>query len=236
VDQSLLPRTLTWDEVDPGMHPFDADSALQVIRTFPPASMVPVRPKHSWGSRELNEWSHGVGWAWADAMTRAMVERWGRWVTGWRWALGEGDFDGGPVHSWCCPHHSLNGAEETLPRVSGALVEWRAWLEDLSGRFDRYPLTDPEDHVLWERGMVHLVHHVVDRTMADSGWYEHCEQVLSWYLARWGLAAGEARRLVTEAIGGRFQSWAEPAGTDVDEVAERLARAVGQVGPAHDGG
>jgi hypothetical protein len=34
VDQSLLPRTLTWDEVDPGTHPFDADSAPHVIRVL----------------------------------------------------------------------------------------------------------------------------------------------------------------------------------------------------------
>jgi hypothetical protein len=234
VDESLLPRTLTWDEVDPGTHPFDAVSAPHDIRGLAPAIMVPVRPCCSRGSRELTEWAYTVGWEWLEAMTQAMIERWGRWVTGWRWSPGEGDLDGGPVHGWCCTHDSVNGAGETLPRVSGALAEWRSWLEDLAERFNRYPLTGADDRVLWERGMVHLVHHVLDRTMADSGWYQHCEQVLSWYLARWGVPAGEARHLVTEAIGGRFQSWIEPAGTDVEEVAERLASSFGELGPMHD--
>jgi hypothetical protein len=63
-----------------------------------------------------------------------MVERWGRWVVGWRWALDEGDFGGGPIHAWCCPRDSITSAEETLARVGAALIEWRGWLEELAER------------------------------------------------------------------------------------------------------
>jgi hypothetical protein len=82
---------------------------------------------------------------------------------------------------------------------------------------------------MWERGAVDLVHRVVVRTGAGDAWYRHCAQVLAWFLARWGIAEQEARRLVAEAIGGRFRSWMEPAESDVDDMASRLARAVGHL-------
>jgi hypothetical protein len=165
-------------------------------------------------------------------MTRAMIERWGRWAAGWRWARDEGDFGGGPVAGWCCATDSITGAEETLARVSGALVEWRSWVEELSACFERYPLASlatPPDRAMWERGAVDLVHRVVVRTGAGDAWYRHCAQVLAWFLARWGIAEEEARRLVEEAVGGRFRSWMEPAESDVDDMASRLGRAVGQL-------
>ena len=48
-------------------------------------------------------WGHGEAHAGADAMSHALVERYGRWVVGSRWSHDEGDFDGGPVGHWCCP-------------------------------------------------------------------------------------------------------------------------------------
>ncbi|MFD0538950.1 Fic family protein [Actinomadura luteofluorescens] len=50
-------------------------------------------------------------------MSHALAERYGRWAVGWRWAHDEGDFDGGPVGSWCCPRDSVTTPEETLTRV-----------------------------------------------------------------------------------------------------------------------
>jgi hypothetical protein len=47
VDWSLAPWTLTWDEVDPGRHPFDPDSAPGDVRSVDPASEFPFRrPAH----------------------------------------------------------------------------------------------------------------------------------------------------------------------------------------------
>ncbi|WUD77170.1 Fic family protein [Streptomyces sp. NBC_00510] len=77
-------------------------------------------------------------------MSHALVERYGRWAVGWRWAHDEGDFDGGPVGNWCCPRDSITTPEETLARVVAALCEWRGWLESLAGWFEAYPLKAPD--------------------------------------------------------------------------------------------
>ncbi|MFF8532225.1 hypothetical protein ACN6K9_006208 [Streptomyces sp. SAS_267] len=159
-------------------------------------------------------------------MTRALVERFGRWVLGWRWAHDEGEIGGGPVGSWCCPRDSITSPDETLAKVATALCEWRAWLEDLAERFDRFRLdavpAEERQHQ-WERAAVHLVTHVVDRTGAGDAWYGHCEQVLTWFLARWGVEEATAESLVEEAIGGRFESWTGPEPDVVDDMARRLS-------------
>lgn len=229
VDYSLAPWALTWNEVDPSRHSFDAASVSDVIRELAPASAVPARPSADVDYRQVIDWAHEAGDAWGDSMARAVVDRFGRWASGWRWAIDEGDFGGGPVGSWCCSNHSISEPEETLERVANALVEWRGWLEDLAERFDRYPLAglSEADHVaFWERGAVHLIQHVVDRTGAGDAWYRHCAQVLTWFLARWGVAEDRASRLVDQAIGGRFSSWIGPDETMVDDVAEQLAISV----------
>ncbi len=227
VDYSLAPWALTWDEADPGRHPFDASSPRDAIGELAPAPAVPVRPAGHPADRDVIDWAHGAGAAWADAMSRALIAQYGRWASGWRWARDEGDFGGGPIGNWCCPRDSITSAEETLDRVAAALVEWRTWLEDLAERFEHHPLAGPESDRLhhWERGVVHLVHHVVDRTGAGDAWYRHCAQVLTWYLAYWGVEGERAGDLVDRAIGGRFDSWAEPAETTVADIAEQLAAA-----------
>ncbi|MBT2369310.1 Fic family protein [Streptomyces sp. ISL-10] len=225
----LWPRLLTWDEVDPARHPFDSAAAARDVRSFGPARRVPGRPDLPLGDPAMNVWSWGEAKIWADAMSYALMERYGRWVVGWRWAHDEGDFGGGPVGSWCCPRDSITTPEETLDRVVAALCEWRAWLESLAGRFEAYPL-DPsgieEQRILWERAARNLIQHVVDRTGCGSGWYGHCRQVLTWFLSRWGVAPDIAKDLVDEAIGGRFHSWTSPDIVLIDDVAERLARAL----------
>ncbi|MEU6789093.1 hypothetical protein ABZ912_58775 [Nonomuraea angiospora] len=108
-----------------------------------------------------------------------------------------------------------------------SLLEWRRWIEELSEHFAE--LTPPvhlsaEDRS-WhlDRATVRLVTRVVDRTGAESGWYRHCHQVLEWFLASSGLEKDEAEAAVQVAIGGRFNSWFEPARTVVDAVGEDLA-------------
>jgi hypothetical protein len=190
------------------------------------------------GDPALSEWSWGEGQLWADTMSYALMDRYGRWAVGWRWAHDEGDFDGGPVGSWCCPRDSITTPEETLERVVTALCEWRAWLESLAGRFEAYPL-DPANvegrRILWESVARNLILQVVDRTGCGSGWYGHCRQVLTWFLSRWGVAPAIARDLVDQAIGGRFHSWTGPDTVLVHDVAERLAQTLrpdGSEGPA----
>ncbi|MFI1400404.1 Fic family protein [Streptomyces sp. NPDC020681] len=222
----LAPRFLRWDEVDPARHPFDGASAAQVVHSLWPARRVPRRPGVSFADPAMSSWSWGEGKLWADAMSHALVQRYGRWVVGWRWAHDEGDFDGGPVGSWCCPRDSITTPEETLARVVAALCEWRGWLENLAGWFEAYPLdlADVEGRqILWERAARNLILQVVDRTGCGSGWHGHCRQVLTWFLGHWGVAPDVARERVDEAISGRFHSWTGPDTVLVDDVAEQLA-------------
>ncbi|MCL3995492.1 Fic family protein [Streptomyces lavenduligriseus] len=222
----LSPRNLTWDEVDPARHPFDSESAAQVVRSLGPARRMPRRPDVPLDDRALHEWSWDEAKPWTDAMTQALVEHYGRWVAGWRWAHDEGDFDGGPVGNWCCPQHSVTTPDETLDRVTAALCEWREWLESLAARFEAHPLDlagIDDQRILWDRTARNLILHVTDRTGCGSGWYAHCHQVLEWFLSRWGVPADDAGRLVDQAIGGRFESWTGPDPVLVEDIAEQLA-------------
>ncbi|MER5829975.1 cell filamentation protein Fic [Streptomyces sp. NPDC002130] len=226
---ALAPGFLSWDEVDPARHPFDAASAAQVVHSLGPARCVPRRPDVPFADPAMSTWDRDEATLWADAMSHALVEHYGRWAAGWRWSHDEGDFDGGPVGHWCCPRDSITTPEETLTRVVAALCEWRAWLESLAGWIEAYPLdlrTVEDDRILWDRAARNLILQVTDRTGCGSGWHGHCRQVLTWFLDRWNVAADVAGKLVDRAIGGRFESWTGPDHTLVDDVAERLARSL----------
>ena len=161
------PWLLTWDEVDPRRHPFDADGAAEVVAEL--GGTVPARP--------------APAQPWVNDLTERLAGRYGQWALGWRWAHDEGEIGGGPVWAWCCATHSVTTPEQTLARVTAALLEWRRWLEELAGAFDRHTLDG--DRLAWEQGVARLVTMVVDRTRAGDAWYEHCLQVLQWFLARW---------------------------------------------------
>lgn len=224
--RELAPGFLSWDEVDPARHPFDAASAARVVRSLGPARCVPRRPDVPFADPAMSAWSWGEARLWADAMSQALVEHYGLWAAGFRWSHDEGDFDGGPVGHWCCPRDSITTPEETLTRVVAALCEWRAWLESLAGWIDAYPLdlaTVEDDRLLWDRAARNLILQVTDRTGCGSGWHGHCHQVLTWFLDRWAVAPDVAEELVEQAIGGRFLSWTGPDAALVDDVAERLA-------------
>ncbi|MEV5534580.1 Fic family protein [Streptomyces prunicolor] len=226
MQKELIPGCLDWDEVDPARHPFDPESAAEAVRSLEPARRMPTRPDVPYGDPVLRDWDREVAGPWADAMSYALAERYGDWAVGWRWAHDEGDFDGGPVGSWCCVRHSFTTPEETLDRVVSGLCEWREWLERLTARFEAYPLdlaTVADQRILWECAARNLILQVHDRTGSGSGWYGHCYQVLTWFLSRWHVDPDVARELVLEAIDGRFKSWTGPDRVLVDDIAERLA-------------
>ncbi|WP_406119368.1 Fic family protein [Streptomyces sp. NBC_00989] len=227
--KDLNPRTLSWDEVDPARHPFDSGSAAQTVRSLGPALRTPTRPDASAGRPATCDWDWDVARPWTDAMSYSLAERYGGWAVGWRWAHDEGDFDGGPVGSWCCPPHSVGTPEETLDRVVAGLCEWRDWLERLADLFEAHPLdlaAVADQRILWECAARNLIFQVIDRTGSGSGWYGHCRQVLGWFLHRWNVDPQVADELVDEAIGGRFHSWTGPDRVLVDDVAERLVRSL----------
>lgn len=80
-----------------------------------------------------------------------------------------------------------------------------------------------DQRILWERTVRNLILQVVDRTGCGSGWYGHCQQVLTWFLDRWGRAGRCARAC------GRGDRWAvpqleRPRTVLVDDVAERVTQ------------
>ncbi|MFI1358686.1 hypothetical protein ACH4TV_34750 [Streptomyces sp. NPDC020898] len=206
---------MPWSAVDPDRHAFawDDEEASRVAAVI--ASMVP-RP--------------GAGWKeefrFTDEVTVLLAARYGRWACGWHWAVGEGG-SGGVVTSWCCASHSMGEPEATAAKVIASMLEWRDWLEELAERFARLapPAGVDAEERSWhlERAATRLVTVVVDRTGHECGWYGLCHTVLTWFLSSTGMGPDSARAAVEAAIGGRFESWTEPARTLVDTVAEDLA-------------
>ncbi|MFF0745526.1 hypothetical protein ACFYVL_34510 [Streptomyces sp. NPDC004111] len=217
----LWARDLTWSDVDPSRHPCRLDENAATALADLVAPLLPS----AGAARELRR--HSLA-----PVTEFLVERYGRWACGWNWSAGEGDTDGGAVHVWCCTAHSVTTAATTAPLVVEALVEWRDWIEELAARFASlappHPASPsaPVDPWHWERACTRLVTVVADRTGAESGWYEHCEQVLGWFLAYNGIGEERAREIVGGAVGGRFDSWVAPDVVAVGAVSTRFARTV----------
>ncbi|MFF3354161.1 hypothetical protein ACFYWN_16220 [Streptomyces sp. NPDC002917] len=218
----LLPRTLTWPEVDPlrNLFELDEDAAKELARLVAPLLPSPEAIEELW-------------WRSLDPVTEFLVARFGRWACGWNWSVGEGDSDGGVVDVWCCARHSVSTADVTAPLAVAALLEWRDWIEDLAERFSALapPLqsvasSSSVDPWHWERACTRLVTVVADRTRAESGWYTHCKQVLGWFIAYNGIDEERAREIVERAIGGRFGSWIAPDAAAVDIVSSRFAQTV----------
>ncbi|MFD8236596.1 hypothetical protein ACFV20_32565 [Streptomyces sp. NPDC059696] len=74
----------------------------------------------------MSAWSRGEAELWADAMSHALVEHYGRWATGRRWSHDEGDSDGRPVapdlqgRLDACLAESADDARTPLPLAARA--------------------------------------------------------------------------------------------------------------------
>jgi hypothetical protein len=209
------PAALSWDDVDPRYRDFDPATVTAAATALVTAENLPAHGA-DWRLRDL----------WLESVSIGFAERYGQWVVGWRWSIGEGDLDGGPVGTWCCFPHSVTTPEATAAAVAAALIEWHGWLQDTADRFDQFLPLAADDLDRWERAVAHLVTAVGDRTRYESAWYSCCTTVLGWLLEAAGIAPSEHRRLLEHAIGGRFHSWAEPDQELVASVAERLAAQV----------
>ena len=199
------PQTLGWDEVDPSTHAFDPAEARRIIAAV-----------------ALGEGEDAAA-EWSEAMTLALEAEFGRWTYGWAWGRDESDLGGGPVRAWCCLSHSVTTPEETAERALRALSEWREWVEHLTAKFAVLALPADDRIAAWERAVAVLVTEVVTRTEAGDAWYEHCAQVLNWFLDTQGVPAAHREALIAGAIGGRFESWCAPDPGLVEDVGQRIA-------------
>ncbi|WP_203826003.1 hypothetical protein [Actinoplanes palleronii] len=212
------PGSLSWADVDPRGRDFDPATVPAVVASLVTAETIPAQGA-DWRLRDL----------WLESVSASFLQRYGQWAIGWRWSVGEGDLDGGPVGNWCCFSHSVTTREATAAAIVASLIEWHDWLVDTADRFDRFLPLAAGDLDGWERAVVHLVTAVGDRTDYDSAWYSCCTTVLGWFLEAAGIAPAEHKKLLDHAIGGRFESWTEPSREVVASVAERVA---GQVAGA----
>jgi hypothetical protein len=209
------PRDLSWADADPAGRFFDPATVPAVVAGLVAASALPA-PGADW--RLINLWLENV--------TVGLADRYGRWVVGWRWGVGESDFGGGPIGSWYRFPHSVTTPEAIAAAISASLVEWNDWLDDLAERFGRFLPLAADDLDGWERAVAHLVTAVGDRTTYESGWHSCCRTALGWFLEAAGIEATRRPELLEHAIGGRFNSLVEPTRAVVESVAERLAEQV----------
>ncbi|MEU7822423.1 hypothetical protein [Catellatospora sp. NPDC049133] len=209
------PSELSWADTQLPDRGYAPGTVPAVVGDLVAAAELPS-PGADWRLREL----------WLENISAGLVGRYGRWAVGWRWSVGEGDLDGGPVGSWCCLPHSATTPEAAVTAIAAALVEWREWLDDLAERFERFLPLAAGDLDGWERAVAHLVTAVGDRTQYESGWYSCCATVLGWFLEAAGIAPARRKELLEHAVAGRFDSWVEPARAVVESVAEDLARRV----------
>lgn len=207
------PHVLTWSEVEPITHAFNPAAARAIAFERLPEE----KPTNEEAARKVgDEWEHLI--------TQDLVEHYGEWARGWRWAGDEGSIGGGPVHEWCCPSHSWTARNETADRVQSALADWRNWIEKLAARFSELAPVDRENTInAFEVAVAELVNDVVERTSAGDAWYEHCRQVLSWYFEYCGVTGDNSDKLITDAIGGSFESWIAPEDEAVQEMAKAIA-------------
>ncbi|WP_208811277.1 hypothetical protein [Micromonospora echinofusca] len=209
------PSELSWADTDPRDRFFDPDTVRSAVSDLVAASELPS-PAADWRLRDL----------WLENVSAGLVDRYGWWAVGWRWSVGEGEFDGGPVGSWCCFSHSVTTPEATTTAISAALLEWRHWLDDVAERFDRFLPLAADDLDGWERAVAHLVTAVGDRTQYESEWHGCCMTVLGWFLDAAGVASTGREDMIELAVAGRFDRWVEPSRAVVESVAEDLARRV----------
>ncbi|MFD8497433.1 hypothetical protein [Amycolatopsis sp. NPDC059657] len=207
------PSKLSWADADPTGRVFDRDTVPGVVAAAVASAELPS-PDADWRLADL----------WLEQVTTSLIDRYGLWTVGWRWSVGEGDLDGGPVGSWCCFSDSVTTPEATAAKVSAAVVEWHEWLEDLAERFDRFLPLPAGDLDGWELAVAHLLTAVGDRTQYESGWYGCCRTVLGWFLAAADIGATRRKELLDHALAGRFERWVEPPRAVVESVAEHIAK------------
>ncbi|NBM16768.1 hypothetical protein [Streptomyces sp. GC420] len=204
---------MTWRDVDPTTHPFDFDQALDVVR-----DVVSSPDPESGRPRGLRS---------DNAVARGLAERYGSWAFGWYHAVDESPGSGAIITDLPASGLGSGEPEQQAQRYTSALLQWRAWLEELASVFARFApgpdMDEEETRRLREHAVAPLVTLVVERTGAGETWLGACAQTLTWYLESTGMSPAEAEDLADEVVDAEFDSWIAPDA----EVVGRAGRAIG---------
>jgi hypothetical protein len=207
---------MTWRDVDPATHPFDAGKALDVVR-----DVVSSPDPESGRPRGLRS---------TNAIARGLAEHYGSWAYGWYNNVDESPHSGVIIRELPTSGLGSDGLEQQAQRYTSALLQWRAWLEELATVFAQFapgPDKDSEETLrLRERAVAPLVTLVVERTGAGELWRGACAQALTWYFESTGMSSLEAEELADEVVDSAFESWIAPDAEAID----RAGRAVGEHG------
>ncbi|MDT3723827.1 hypothetical protein ROS62_02525 [Streptomyces sp. DSM 41972] len=204
---------MTWRDVDPTTHPFDSDQAPDVVREV----VSSPDPK---SGRPRGLWS-------TNSIARGLAEHYGSWAFGWYNAVDECPDSGAIIRNLPASGLGSGELEQQAQRYTSALLQWRAWLEELASLFAQFApgpdMGDEETRRLRERAVAPLVTLVVERTGAGETWRGACAQTLTWYLESTGIPPAEAEELADEVVDSEFESWVAPDA----EVVGRAGQVIG---------
>jgi hypothetical protein len=209
---------LRWQDMAPALRDFDPEPARRLVA--PLVHAVAARFADTW-----RDTPHDDRDALESAIHRALLEEYGAWAAGWRWAAGEAGC-GGPVRGWSYSRESLFRDDDpdpdaTVTRAVAALSEWRQFLVDLDVLFaelrDTTATLPLEDRV--ERAAARLLPLIVDRTSAEAAWYNTFARILLWYLETLGHDHPAVGRAVLRVIGRHFAPWCPDEATARDACA-----------------
>ncbi|MEU6395105.1 hypothetical protein [Streptomyces sp. NPDC046939] len=161
-------------------HPFDPEGALDAVR----AVVAAVDPD---SGRRRGLWSD-------ESIARGLAGHYGTWAGGWLYAVQEYPDSGTVITSLPPSGIGAGDLDAQARRYTSALLQWRAWLEELAGAFARLApgggaAADAGEVVrLRERGVAPLVTLVVERTQAGGLWLGTCAQALGWFFEYTGLS------------------------------------------------
>ncbi|MER7478115.1 hypothetical protein ABTX60_10725 [Streptomyces sp. NPDC126510] len=203
---------MTWRDVDPTTHPFDPGQAPDVVR-YVVSSPDPEsgRPRGLWSD---------------NAVARGLAEHYGSWAFGCCYAVDEYPGSGALIQDLPTSGLGSGDLEQQAQRYTSALLQWRAWIEEISAVFAQFaPGPDAggeERRRMRERAVAPLVTLVVERTGAGETWRGACAQTLIWYLESTGLSPLEAEELADEVVDSQFESWVAPDAEVVGSAAKAI--------------
>ncbi|MFI6404627.1 hypothetical protein [Streptomyces sp. NPDC050548] len=203
---------MTWQDMDPATHLFDPARAADVVYEI--ASSPDPRSGRAGVPRSTR------------SIARGLAEHYDSWAFGWFNATGSSPDSGLVVREVPASGPGGSELEQQTQRCLSALLQWRAWLEELAAVFEQFTLGPDADEKqirqVREQAVAPLVTLVVERTGAGESWRSVFEQALAWYLESTGLPPAEAEELTDEVVDSEFESWVAPDEQAVDRVREAI--------------